>query len=57
MRGPKFRLFEAGYLDEYDLGYYLAAANFSDIAAMGATPIGLLTVVRYPPDMSDDVFA
>jgi thiamine-monophosphate kinase len=57
VRGAKFRLYEAGFLDEYDLGYYLAAANFSDVAAMGARPIGLLTVVRYPPEMSDAVFA
>ena len=56
VRGPKFRLYEMGYLDEYDLGYYLVAANLSDIAAMGAKPIGLLSVVRYPPDMTDDVF-
>ncbi|MGM1064611.1 thiamine-phosphate kinase [Saccharothrix sp. Mg75] len=56
VRGPKFRLYEMGYLDEYDLGYYLASANISDIAAMGAHPIGLLSVVRYPPDMTDSVF-
>lgn len=57
VRGPKFRMYEFGLLDEYDLGYYLVAANISDIAAMGARPIGLLSVVRYPPDMTDDVFA
>ncbi|MGW4115088.1 thiamine-phosphate kinase [Actinosynnema sp. NPDC004786] len=56
VRGPKFRLYEMGHLDEYDLGYYLVAANVSDIAAMGATPIGVLSVVRYPPDMTDNVF-
>ena len=56
VRGPKFRLYEAGFLDEYDLGYYLAAANFSDVAAMGAKPIGLLTVIRYPHDMDDETF-
>ncbi|QFU85873.1 thiamine-phosphate kinase [Amycolatopsis sp. YIM 10] len=56
VRGPKFRLYEMGHLDEYDLGYYLVAANLSDIAAMGARPIGLLSVVRYPPDMTDAVF-
>lgn len=56
VRGPKFRLYEAGFLDEYDLGYYLAAANFSDVAAMGAKPIGLLTVIRYPHDMDDEIF-
>src|SRR5215475_3305814 len=57
VRGPKFRLYEFGLLDEYDLGYYLAAANLSDIAAMGASPIGLLSVVRYPPQMTDAEFA
>lgn len=57
VRGPKFRLYEMGYLDEYDLGHYLVAANISDIAAMGAKPIGLLSVVRYPPDMTDSVFS
>lgn len=56
VRGPKFRLYEMGYLSEYNLGYYLVAANVSDIAAMGAHPIGLLSVVRYPSDMSDDSF-
>ncbi|MDI5977620.1 thiamine-phosphate kinase [Amycolatopsis magusensis] len=56
VRGPKFRLYEMGYLDEYDLGYYLVAANLSDIAAMGAKPIGVLSVVRYPPEMTDVVF-
>ncbi|GAA4538379.1 thiamine-phosphate kinase [Amycolatopsis samaneae] len=56
VRGPKFRLYEYGLLGEYDLGYYLVAANVSDVAAMGAQPIGLLSVVRYPPEMSDSVF-
>lgn len=57
VRGPKFRLYEAGFLNEYDLGYYLAAANFSDVAAMGARPVGLLTVIRYPHDMDDETFS
>ena len=57
VRGPKFRLYEYGLLTDYDLGYYLVAANLSDVAAMGAKPIGLLTVVRYPPDMTDRQFA
>ncbi|GAA1964557.1 thiamine-phosphate kinase [Amycolatopsis minnesotensis] len=56
VRGPKFRLYERGLLTEYDLGYYLVAANVSDVAAMGARPIGVLTVVRYPLDMTDAVF-
>ncbi|WP_245848127.1 thiamine-phosphate kinase [Lentzea kentuckyensis] len=56
VRGPKFRLYEMGHLSDYHLGYYLVAANVSDIAAMGAHPIGLLSIVRYPADMSDDAF-
>jgi selenophosphate synthase len=31
-------------------------ANLSDIAAMGALPIALLTVVRYPRSLPDDDF-
>jgi thiamine-monophosphate kinase len=57
VRGPKFRLYELGLLNDYDVGYYLVAANVSDIAAMGARPIGIVTVVRYPPDMTDVTFA
>ncbi len=56
VRGPKFRLYELGLLAPYDLGYYLAIANLSDIAAMGAQPLGLLTVIRYPPDMAEAEF-
>jgi thiamine-monophosphate kinase len=57
VRGAKFRLYEFGLLSDYDIGYYLVAANVSDIAAMGARPIGMLTVVRYPPTMTDTQFA
>lgn len=56
VRGSKFSLYELGYLDYFDIGYYLTMANFSDIAAMGAVPIGLLSVIRYPKTMSDDHF-
>jgi thiamine-monophosphate kinase len=56
VRGPKFKLYELGLLDEFDLGWYLATANLSDVAAMGAHPIGLLTVVRYPVSMSIESF-
>ncbi len=56
VRGARFRLYEYGLLDNYDIGYYLVAANVSDIAAMGAQPIGVVTVVRYPPTMTDDDF-
>ncbi|MEU4348594.1 thiamine-phosphate kinase [Streptomyces sp. NPDC023838] len=56
VRGPKFVLYELGLLSGFDIGYYLAIANVSDVAAMGATPIGLLSVVRYPHDVDDAAF-
>ncbi|WP_330173975.1 thiamine-phosphate kinase [Streptomyces sp. NBC_01498] len=56
VRGPKFILHELGHLSDFDIGYYLAVANISDIAAMGATPIGLLSVIRYPHEMDDAGF-
>ncbi|HZM76126.1 MAG TPA: thiamine-phosphate kinase [Candidatus Limnocylindrales bacterium] len=56
VRGPKFALYEQGLLSNFDIGYYVVAANVSDVAAMGAMPIGVLTVVRYPSDLSDDGF-
>lgn len=56
VRGPKFALYEQGLLTNFDIGYYLVAANVSDIAAMGASPIGVLTVVRYPHDLDDAAF-
>ncbi len=56
IRGAGFRLYELGYLDNFDIGYYLAIANFSDIAAMGAQPIALLSVIRYPKEMPDREF-
>lgn len=57
VRGPKFSLYEHGYLSNYDIGWYLAGANLSDVAAMGAQPIGLLSVLRYPKDLPDEDFA
>src|SRR4029077_1694630 len=56
IRGTGFYLFELGYLNHYDLGYYLVVANLSDIAAMGARPMGLTTVIRYNPLMTDEQF-
>ena len=56
VRGPKFSLYEKGYLGNYDIGWYLAGANLSDIAAMGALPLGLLSVIRYPRDLPDEEF-
>jgi thiamine-monophosphate kinase len=37
-------------MSEYDLGYYLAVLNISDIAAMGAVPAGLLLNFALPAD-------
>ncbi|WP_040742561.1 thiamine-phosphate kinase [Nocardia tenerifensis] len=56
VRGPKFSLYEKGFLTNYDIGWYLAGANISDVAAMGAIPLGLLSVVRYPKDLPDSDF-
>jgi len=56
VRGSKFRLYELGYINNFDVGYYLAMANFSDIAAMGALPLALLSVIRYPKSMPDEEF-
>lgn len=56
VRGPKFMLYELGLLSNYDLGYYLVGANLSDIAAMGAEPIALMSVVRYPNTLPDADF-
>lgn len=56
VRGTQFYLFQLGYLNHFDVGYYLVVANISDIAAMGAKPIGLTTVVRYGPTQTDEEF-
>lgn len=56
IRGSGFYLFQLGYLNYFDVGYYLIAANVSDIAAMGAIPLGLMNVVRYTADMTDEEF-
>ena len=54
VRGREFDLFRLGWLTYFDLGYYLIAANLSDLAAMGASPVGVNLVLRYAPDMSRD---
>ncbi|MDK2891610.1 thiamine-phosphate kinase [Methanohalophilus sp.] len=38
-------------MSAWQIGWMSAAVNFSDIAAMGAAPVGLLAAVGYPPDM------
>src|SRR6266702_8780972 len=57
IRGPEFKLVQEGWLNFYDLGYYLIVANLSDIAAMGGTPIGMTTIVRYKKALEDEEFA
>lgn len=56
VRGTGFTMYELGLLSSYDIGYYLVAANVSDIAAMGARQLAFLSVVRYPSDLSDNEF-
>ena len=56
VRGAGFSMYELGHMDEFDIGYYLVMANVSDVAAMGATPVGFLSVVRYPKSLDDEAF-
>jgi thiamine-monophosphate kinase len=56
VRGSGFYLFELGLLNYFDIGYYLIVANLSDLAAMGARPTGLTTIIRYSKKMSDEDF-
>lgn len=56
VRGEGFHLFSLGLLSRFDIGYYLVGANASDLAAMGATPLGLVSVVRYQDNLSDADF-
>jgi thiamine-monophosphate kinase len=56
VRGAGFSMYELGHMDDYDIGYFLVMANVSDVAAMGAMPIGFLSVVRYPKWVDDDMF-
>lgn len=52
VRGEGFYLFSAGLLGWEDVGYYLIAANASDLAAMGATPTGVVVVFRVTSGMT-----
>lgn len=56
IRGTGFNLFRDGYLTYHDLGYFLAVANISDVASMGAIPFALLVVIRYSEEMTEDDF-
>jgi thiamine-monophosphate kinase len=50
--------FRLGIITHHGLGYYLAVLNLSDLAAMGATPSGLLLNLGLPSDtLVDDLVA
>lgn len=57
IRGTQFDLFKLGYMNYFDIGYYLVIANISDIAAMGADPKFILTVIRYTKLVTDSQFS
>lgn len=48
--------FKLGILDYRQLGYYLAVLNLSDLAAMGADPVGLLLNLGLPRAMKISSF-
>ena len=56
IRGTQFDLFKSDHMNYFDIGYYLVIANISDIAAMGAEPKFLLTVIRYTKSVTDTQF-
>lgn len=56
VRGTGFYLFKQGILGFEDIGFYLIGANASDLAAMGASPLGVVVVARYTSGMSDADF-
>lgn len=56
IRGEHFNMFEAKYMNYFDLGYFLVIANLSDIASSGAKPLGISTIIRYTQSMPDDAF-
>lgn len=43
--------FRLGLIDHFGLGYYLVVLNLSDIAAMGAEPIGILLNLGLPASL------
>ena len=57
VRGEGFHLFKRKILDWKDIGYYLIGANASDLAAMGASPVGVVVVLRYTSQMTDEDYA
>lgn len=56
IRGEHFHMFQAKYINYFDLGYFLVIANLSDIASAGAKPLGISLILRYSNSMSDENF-
>jgi thiamine-monophosphate kinase len=56
VRGSGFTLFKLGQMNYFDVGYYLISANLSDLAAVGALPVGLTTIIRHSDQMNDQDF-
>jgi len=54
VRGTGFFLFAEHILSYEDVGWFLAAANISDIAAMGARQAGLVVAIRWSTDLTND---
>jgi len=44
--------FKLGIINYYELGYYLAILNISDIVSSGAKPVGILLNFAFPSDFS-----
>lgn len=58
IRGKGFQLANSSsdYMGQKGIGWYLAGANLSDIAAMGAQPQNMKVVYRYPKGATEDDF-
>jgi thiamine-monophosphate kinase len=54
--GPRPVAWDLGFQDYYHWGWLTAAVNWSDIAAAGARPLGLVTSLTLPNEMSVGVF-
>lgn len=48
--------FKLGLIDEFELGYYLAVLNISDVISSGAKPVGILLNLAFNKDFSVDNF-
>lgn len=56
VRGARFHLFERDVISWGDIGWYVVGANASDLASMGASPVGMTLICRYTKVMTDQDF-